>query len=127
MWLSLMTKHIRTQGVKLGKGDAEAPDPAIRVRMLYESDSTLHLSMMLVVSRNGEPSLILSITTGTHRICMYPISTRSRSLQAILKARLRTIRLRLKSRELSLLHKRNILNISITSSLILRIAGITHT
>jgi len=49
------------QGAKSGKGDAETPDLTIRVRMLYKSDSTLHLSMILVVSRNGESSLIFSI------------------------------------------------------------------
>src|SRR6266536_1600198 len=114
------------QGVKLGKGDVEAPDPAIRIRILYKLDSTLYLFMVLVVSRNGEPSLMLSIITGTYGICIYPISIRSRSLQAILRVRLRTIGLRLKSRELSLLYGRNMLIIFMTSSLILRIAEITH-
>ena len=117
---------METQKTKLGKGDAEAPDSTIRVRILYESNPTLHLSMMLVVSRNSEPSSILSITTEMHGICIYPINTRSRSLQIILRARLRTIKLRLKNRKLSLLYKRNILSISITSSLTLRIAGITY-
>jgi len=70
---------METQGVKLGKKDVEAPDSAIRLRILCESDPTLHLSMMLVVSRNGEPSSIFSITTGTHGICIYPISIRLRS------------------------------------------------
>src|SRR6266498_1180157 len=111
-----MAKHIETQGAKPEKRDAEAPDPAIRVQILYESNPTLHLSIILIISRNGEPSSILSITTKTHGIYIYPISTRSRSLQTILRARLRTIKLRLKNRELSLLHRRNILNISITSS-----------
>ncbi len=75
-----MVKYIGTQGVKLEKGDVEAPDPAIRVRILYESDLTLHLFIVLVVSRNGESSLILLITTGTHGICMCSISIRLRSL-----------------------------------------------
>src|SRR6266536_3735348 len=107
------------QGAKSAKGDIKAPNSAIRVRILYESDSTLHLSIVLVVSRNGESSLILSITTKMHRIYIYPISIRSRNLQTILK-----IRLRLKNKKLSLLYRRNMLSISIISSLILRIAGI---
>src|SRR6266536_3554609 len=112
MWLLLMVKYIETQGVKLGKGDVEAPDPAIRVRILYESDLTLYLSMVLVVSRNGESSLILSIITGMYGICICPINTRLRSLQAILRVRLRTIGLRLKNRKLFLLYERNMLSIS---------------
>src|SRR6266498_5349558 len=115
------------QGAKLGKGDVKTPDPAIRVRMLYESDLTLHLFIILIVSKNGELSLILSIITGTHKIYIYSINTRSRNLQIILKIRLRTIRLRLINKKLSLLYKKNILSISITSSLILRIAEITYT
>src|SRR6266498_3332485 len=111
---------METQGAKSGKKDAEAPDPAIRIQILYESDPTLHLSIILIVSKNGESSSILSITTGTYRIYIYPINTRLRNLQTILKVRLRTIGLRLKSRKLSLLYERNILSISITSSLILR-------
>src|SRR6266536_4616460 len=121
-----MVKYIKIQRIKLGKEDVKTPDSAIQMRMLYESDLTLHLSIVLVVSRNGEPSLILSITTKTYRIYIYPISTKSRNLQIISRARLRTIRLRLKSRKLSLLYKRNILNIFIISSLILRIAEITY-
>src|SRR6266536_2125665 len=109
--------------VKLGKGDVETPDLAIRVRILYESDPTLHLSMMLVVSRNGEPSLMPSTTIGTYRMCMYLISIKSRSLRVILMVRLRTIGLRLKNRELSLLYRRNMLSIFMISSLTLRIAG----
>src|SRR6266536_2723937 len=114
-----MIKYIETQGAKLGKGDVEVPDLAIRVRILYESDLTLYFSIILVVSRNSESSLMLSIIIGIYGIYIYPISIRSKSLQTILKVRLRTIRLRLKSRELSLLYKRNILNIFIISSLIL--------
>src|SRR6266511_1452762 len=114
-----MAKYMGTQRAKAGKRDIETPDPAIQVRILYESNPTLYLSILLVVSRNSEPSLILSITTGTHRIYIYPINIRSRNLQTILRVRLRTIRLRLKSKKLSLLHKRNMLSISITSSLIL--------
>src|SRR6266498_3483059 len=121
-----MVKYIETQRIKLEKGDVKAPDLAIRIRILYELDSTLYLSIILVVSRNGESSSILLIITRTYRICIYPISTRLRNLQTILRVRLRTIGLRLKSRELSLLYGRNILNISITSSLILRIAEITY-
>ncbi len=68
------------QGVKSEKGDIEAPDSAIRVRILYESDLTLHLSIVLVVSKNNESSLILSIIIGTHKICIYPISIRSKNL-----------------------------------------------
>ena len=113
-------------GDKIKKKDIETPDLAIRVQILYESDSTLHLSIMLVVSRNGEPSLILSITTKTHGIYIYPINIKLKSLQIILRIKLRTIGLRLKNKELSLLYGRNMLSISITSSLILRIAGITH-
>jgi len=75
-----MVKYIGIQGTKPEKGDAETPDPTIRVRILYKSDPTLHLSMVLVVSRNGEPSSILSITTKTHRIYIYPISTRLKNL-----------------------------------------------
>ncbi len=115
-----------TQGVKPGKGDVEVSDPAIRVRILYELNPTLYLSIILVVSRNGESSLILSITTKTHGIYIYPISIKSKNLQTILRVRLRTIGLRLKSRKLSLLYKKNILSISIISSLILRIAGIIY-
>src|SRR6266536_4579535 len=112
--------------IKLGKEDIGTPDPAIRVRISYKSDLTLHLSMVLVVSRNGEPSLMPSIIIRTHGMCMYSISTKLRSLRAILMVSLRTIGLRLKSRELSLLYGRNMLNIFITSSLTLRIAGITY-
>ncbi len=57
-----------TRGAKLEKEDVEAPDSTIRVRMFYESDLTLYLSMILVVSRNGESSLILSIIIGTYGI-----------------------------------------------------------
>ena len=119
-------KYIGTQGVKIEKGDAEVPDPAIRVRILYKSDLTLHLFMVLVMNRNGESSLMFSITIKMYRICMCPINTRSRNLQTILKIKLRTIRLRLKSRELSLLYGKNMLSIFIISSLILRIAGIMY-
>ena len=126
MWLLLIAKYMGIQGAKSEKRDAEAPNPAIRIQILYESDPTLHLSIVLIVSRNGEPSLMLSTTTKTHRICIYPINTKLRNLQTISKIRLRTIRLRLKSRKLSLLYKRNILNIFIISSLILRIAEITY-
>jgi len=80
MWLLLITKYIKTQETKLGKGDIEAPDSAIRVRILYESDLTLYLSMVLVVSRNSESSLILSIIIGIYRICMCSISIRLRNL-----------------------------------------------
>ena len=121
-----MAKYIGTQGAKSEKGDVKAPAPAIRVRILYESDLTLHLSIILIVSRNGDPSLILSIITGTYGIYIYPISIKLRSLRAILMIRLRTIKLRLKSRELSLLYKKNMLSISIISSLTLRIAEITY-
>jgi len=75
-----MVKYMGTQGAKSRRTNAEVPDPAIRVRMFYESDSTLHLSIILVVSRNDEPSLIFLITTKTHKIYIYPISTKSRSL-----------------------------------------------
>src|SRR6266498_4651997 len=102
-----MAKHMGTQGSKLRKGDVEVPDPAIRVRILYKSDLTLHLFMVLVMNRNGESSLMFSITIKMYRICMCPINTRSRNLQTILKIKLRTIRLRLKSRELSLLYGKN--------------------
>ena len=112
--------------IKLGKEDIGTPDPAIRVRISYKSDLTLHLSMVLVVSRNGEPSSMFSIIIGTHGMCIYSISIKSRSLRVILMVRLRTIRLRLKSRELSLLYGKNILSIFMISSLILRIAGITY-
>ena len=71
---------METKRAKSEKGDVEAPDSAIRVRILYKLDLTLHLSIILIVSRNGEPSSILSITTGTHEIYIYPINTRSRSL-----------------------------------------------
>ena len=96
------------------------------MRILYESDLTLHLSIVLIISRNSESLLILSITTKTYRIYIYPISIKLKNLQTILRVRLRTIRLRLKNRELSLLYKKNILNIFITSSLILRIAEIIY-
>ncbi len=112
--------------IKLGKEDVGIPDPAIRVRILYESDLTLHLFIILIVSRNGESSLLPFIIIETYGICIYSISIKSRSLRAILMVRLRMIGLRLKSRELSLLYKRNMLSIFIISSLTLRIAGITH-
>ena len=67
------------QGAKLEKGDVEAPDLAIRVRILYESDPTLYLSIILIMSRNSESSLILSITTGTYGIYIYSINIKSRS------------------------------------------------
>jgi len=66
--------------VKLGKKNAGTPDPAIRVRILYESDLTLHLSIILIISRNDEPSSILSITTKTHGIYICPINIRLKSL-----------------------------------------------
>src|SRR6266498_3581315 len=119
MWLLLIAKYMKTQGVKLGKGDVEVPDLMIRVRILYELDLILYLFMVLVMSRNGESSLIFSIIIGTYGICMCPISIRSRSLQAISKTRLQTIRLRLKNRELFLLYRRNMLSIFMISSLIL--------
>jgi len=75
-----MTKYIGTQGAKSEKKDIKAPDPAIRVRILYESDLTLHLSIMLVVNKNDEPSLILSIITKMYGICICPINIRLRSL-----------------------------------------------
>src|SRR6266536_359041 len=56
--------------------------------------------------RHSESSLILSITTGTYGIYIYPINTKLRNLQTISKIRLRTIRLRLKSKKLSLLYKK---------------------
>ncbi len=68
-----------TQGVKLEKEDVKIPDLAIRVRILYILDLTLHLSMILVVRRNGESLLILSIITRTYGICIYPINIRLRS------------------------------------------------
>ena len=63
-----MVKHMGTQKTKAEKGDIKIPDPAIRVQILYKSDPTLHLFMMLVVSRNGESSLMLSIIIRTYRI-----------------------------------------------------------
>ncbi len=66
-------------GGKTRKRRRRSPNPAIQVRILYESDPTLHLSMILIVSRNGESSSILSITIGTHGIYIYPINIRSRS------------------------------------------------
>ncbi len=80
MWLLLIIKYIGPQGVKLEKGDVEAPDSAIRVRILYELDLILYFFMMLIVSRNGESSLMFSITTKTYKIYICSISTRSRSL-----------------------------------------------
>src|SRR6266536_4069740 len=112
--------------VKLEKGDAKIPDLAIRIQILYESDPTLYFFIVLVVSRNCESSLIFSIITKTYERYIYSINTKSRSLRIILIAKLRTIGLRLKNRELSLLYKRNMLSISIISSLILRIAKITY-
>ncbi len=126
MWLLLIVKRIGTQRVKSGKGDAEIPDLAIRVRILYKLNLTLYLSIVLVVSRNDESSLMLSIIIKMYKIYICPINTKSRSLQAILRIRLRTIGLRLKSRELSLLYGRNMLSIFMISSLILRIAEITY-
>ena len=75
-----MVKYIETQRVKSGKGDVEVSDSAIRVRMLCELDLIFYLSIVLVVSRNSESSLMLSIITGTHGIYIYPISIRLRSL-----------------------------------------------
>ncbi len=66
MWLLLMAKYMGIQEIKSGKGDAEVSDLVIRVRMLCESDLTLYLSMVLVVSRNGESSLMLSIIIRTY-------------------------------------------------------------
>ena len=71
---------METKRAKSEKGDVEVPDPAIRVRILYESDLTLYLSMILIVSKNNESSLMPSIIIGTHGICIYPISIRLRSL-----------------------------------------------
>ncbi len=68
------------QGAKPKKGNIKTPDPAIRVRILYESDPTLHLFIVRVINRNGESSLILSITIRTHKIYMYPINIRLRCL-----------------------------------------------
>ncbi len=69
-----------TQGAKSEKGDIETPDSAIRVQILYELNPTLYLSIVLIVSRNSEPSLILSITSKTYKIYIYPINTRLRNL-----------------------------------------------
>jgi len=80
IWLLLIVKYIGTQETKSGKGDVEAPDSAIRVRILYESDPTLYLFMALVVSRNGEFSFMLSIIIGMYEICMCPINIKSKNL-----------------------------------------------
>src|SRR6266536_5176495 len=66
-----MVKYMELQGVKLEKEDVEVSDLAIRVRILCESDLILYLFMVLVVSRNGESSLMPSIIIGTYGICMY--------------------------------------------------------